>query len=128
MKPAGKNRSAAARRGRTSTPACPPDPPQPHPTRPTRCLRRQAVEEPSAMQRLILASVLALAALGATATLAQTPAAPPASSATTTGAPAGFVAPAEPKPDETNAQRAKSQPGNNAPMWRSVRDQGGTST
>jgi formate dehydrogenase subunit gamma len=36
--------------------------------------------------------------------------------------PAGFVAPAEPKPDENNAQRAKSQPGNNAPFWRSVRD------
>ncbi len=38
--------------------------------------------------------------------------------------PAGFVAPAEPKPDETNAQRAKSQPGNNAPMWRAVRESG----
>jgi len=42
------------------------------------------------------------------------------------GAPAGFVAPAEPKPDETNAQRAKSQPGNNAPFWRSVRESGHT--
>ncbi len=40
------------------------------------------------------------------------------------GAPAGFVAPAEPKPDETNAQRAKSQPGNNAPFWRAARDSG----
>ena len=38
--------------------------------------------------------------------------------------PAGFVAPAEPKADETNAQRAKTQPGNNAPMWRAVRDSG----
>ena len=39
-------------------------------------------------------------------------------------APAGFVAPAEPKADDTIAQRAKSQPGNNAPMWRAVRDSG----
>lgn len=40
------------------------------------------------------------------------------------GPPAGFVAPPEPKPDETNAQRAKSQPGNNAPLWRAVRKSG----
>jgi formate dehydrogenase subunit gamma len=40
------------------------------------------------------------------------------------GAPAGFVAPAEPKADDTNAQRARSQPGNNAPLWRAVRDSG----
>jgi formate dehydrogenase subunit gamma len=32
--------------------------------------------------------------------------------------------PADPKPDETNAQRAKSQPGNNAPFWRGVRESG----
>ena len=38
--------------------------------------------------------------------------------------PAGFVAPAEPKADESNAQRAKSQPGNNAPFWRGVHDSG----
>ena len=41
------------------------------------------------------------------------------------GAPqAGFTVTAEPKPDETNAQRAKSQPGNNAPFWRAVRESG----
>lgn len=40
------------------------------------------------------------------------------------GPPAGFVAPAEPKPDESNAQRARSQPGNNAPFWRAVRESG----
>ena len=40
------------------------------------------------------------------------------------GPPASFSAPAEPKPNETNAQRAQSQPGNNAPFWRSVRDSG----
>lgn len=37
-----------------------------------------------------------------------------------TAPPANFVAPALPKPDDTNAQRAKSQPGNNAPFWRGV--------
>ena len=41
------------------------------------------------------------------------------------GPPANFVAPAEPKPDETNAQRGKTQPGNNAPFWRDVRESGG---
>jgi formate dehydrogenase subunit gamma len=41
------------------------------------------------------------------------------------GPPSGFVAPAEPKPDESNAQRAKSQPGNNAPFWRAVKEQQG---
>ncbi len=38
--------------------------------------------------------------------------------------PAGFVAPADPKPDDSNAARAKSQPGNNAPFWRAVRESG----
>jgi formate dehydrogenase subunit gamma len=38
--------------------------------------------------------------------------------------PPGFVAPALPKPDDSNAERAKSQPGNNAPFWRSVHDSG----
>ncbi len=40
------------------------------------------------------------------------------------GPPGGFVAPAEPKADESNAQRGKSQPGNNAPFWRAVRESG----
>lgn len=40
------------------------------------------------------------------------------------GPPAGFVAPAEPKPDENNATRTKTQPGNNAPFWRGVRESG----
>jgi formate dehydrogenase subunit gamma len=38
--------------------------------------------------------------------------------------PPGFVAPALPKPEDTNAQRAQSQPGNNAPFWRGVHDSG----
>ena len=53
----------------------------------------------------------------------ETPATP-----TPAGPPAGFVAPAEPRPDESNAERAKSQPGNNAPIWRAVRGQGGTTS
>jgi formate dehydrogenase subunit gamma len=66
---------------------------------------------------------LALAALLGLATtsgvLAQDAAAPAAN-----GPPPGFVAPPEPKADESNAQRAKSQPGNNAPFWRGVRESG----
>lgn len=69
------------------------------------------------MPRLLLAAALLW---GAAAVQAQAPAPaePPK------GPPAGFVAPAEPKPDETNAQRAKSQPLNNAPFWRAVRESG----
>lgn len=51
-------------------------------------------------------------------------AADPAGAAAASGAPAGFVAPTLPAPDESNAARAKTQPGNNAPFWRSVRDSG----
>ncbi len=45
-------------------------------------------------------------------------------------APAAAVAPgasaalAEPRPGETNGERAKTQPGNNAPFWRGVRNSG----
>jgi len=38
--------------------------------------------------------------------------------------PPNFVAPALPKPEDSNAERAKSQPGNNAPFWRGVHDSG----
>lgn len=75
-----------------------------------------------------LCVVLGLA--GPTAALAQTAPAEPAGATAPAPAtklaepPAGFVAPAEPKPDETNAQRSKTQPGNNAPVWRAVRDSG----
>jgi formate dehydrogenase subunit gamma len=68
--------------------------------------------------KLLLTASLALGL--AFAAQAQSPAAP----ADPKGPPAGFVAPAEPKPDENNAQRARTQPGNNAPMWRAVRDSG----
>jgi formate dehydrogenase subunit gamma len=40
------------------------------------------------------------------------------------GAPAQFTAPAEPRPDDTAAERSKSQPGNNAPSWRAARESG----
>ena len=73
---------------------------------------------PQCVLELALASALLLAAPAH----AQTDAA--ASASATAGPPAGFVAPADPKPDDTNAQRARSQPGNNAPFWRAVRDSG----
>ncbi|MBP6899775.1 MAG: formate dehydrogenase subunit gamma [Burkholderiaceae bacterium] len=68
-----------------------------------------------------ISCALALA-LGLSLGLAQAQSAAPAQAS----APAGFTAPADPKPDESNAQRAKSQPGNNAPFWRGVRDSGVT--
>jgi formate dehydrogenase subunit gamma len=55
---------------------------------------------------------------------AQAQQVPDAASAPAAGPPAGFVAPAEPGANETNAQRSKSQPGNNAPLWRAVRESG----
>ena len=64
---------------------------------------------------LALGAVAAMLGVGGVA-VAQTPPAAPA-------APAAAPAP-EPKPSDTNAERAKSQPGNNAPFWRSVRDSG----
>jgi formate dehydrogenase subunit gamma len=73
------------------------------------------------MHKLLVAVALALPLV----LHAQT-AAPAADAAKPAGGPpAGFVAPAEPKPDESNAERAKSQPGNNAPFWRAVKEQQG---
>ena len=69
---------------------------------------------------LALAALLGFAPLSGA--LAQGAAAPTAPAAN--GPPPGFVAPQEPKADESNAQRAKSQPGNNAPFWRGVRESG----
>ncbi len=55
--------------------------------------------------------------------LAQTqpaaPAAKPAAAATD-----DLVSPGSPKSNETNAERSKTQPGNNAPMWRGVKNSG----
>ena len=73
------------------------------------------------MRSLILRTLAGLTVGAAilSASAQPAPAANPAS-----GPPAGFVAPAVPSPDETNAQRAKSQPGNNAPFWRAVQQSG----
>lgn len=64
-----------------------------------------------------------LLSTGALAQTATDPA-PAAVAALSASAPAGFVAPALPQADESNALRAKSQPGNNAPFWRGVRESG----
>ena len=69
----------------------------------------------SPLRRLLQRSVLALSmfVLTSAAVQAQAPAAAP------TTAPA-----AESNADDSNAARAKSQPGNNAPFWRGVRNSG----
>jgi formate dehydrogenase subunit gamma len=73
------------------------------------------------MQRLIR-SVLLIAALAVSGSVwAQATPAGQADEVTPAG---GAAAPPLPKPDETNAQRSKSQPGNNAPFWRGVRNSG----
>ncbi|CAM5782299.1 formate dehydrogenase subunit gamma [Rhizobacter fulvus] len=78
------------------------------------------------MRSTILPRALAglLAALTLACASAQTATAASAVAAPASGPPAGFVAPAAPNPDDTNAQRAKSQPGNNAPFWRGVQQSG----
>ncbi len=81
------------------------------------------------LQQWILALVLSAGLVVAGTATAQTatpgtPPAAPAGDAPRGAPPAGFVAPAEPKPDENNAARAKTQPGNNAPFWRAVRESG----
>ncbi|HEY6510985.1 MAG TPA: formate dehydrogenase subunit gamma [Burkholderiaceae bacterium] len=78
------------------------------------------------MRRLIFALAAAFALGLSAGALAQTSTVPddPPGSKAPAGTPPGFVAPADPKPDESNAQRAKSQPGNNAPFWRGVRESG----
>lgn len=94
---------------------------------------------PALIKHLMAVSSLALAATtcGAqalapaadTKAAANTAANPGATTAATStdaakGPPAGFTAPASPQPDDSNAQRGISQPGNNAPFWRSVRESG----
>lgn len=69
-------------------------------------------------------AALGMAALLSTGALAQTATDPAAVPALSASAPAGFVAPVLPQADESNALRAKSQPGNNAPFWRGVRESG----
>lgn len=66
------------------------------------------------IRRWMAGLALALAAGAALAQAAQ-PAAPASAPAAAT---------LEPRPDDTNAQRQKSQPYNNAPFWRAVRESG----
>ena len=73
---------------------------------------------PSLTPHRALAGLLTAFAL-VCASAQSAPAATPAS-----GPPAGSVAPTAPNLDDTNAQRAKSQPGNNAPFWRAVQQSG----
>jgi len=73
------------------------------------------------MQGLIRHLLVAAAAACATVALAQSTA--PADGGRF-APPPNFTAPAEPQPDETNSQRGRTQPGNNAPFWRGVRDSG----
>ena len=75
---------------------------------------------PVSMRHVMLGAALALGML--VSAQAQQPAAANADGAK--GPPAGFVAPAEPAAEESNAVRAKTQPGNNAPVWRAVRESG----
>ena len=72
-----------------------------------------------ALGTVMLAGAMAQPAVSAAPAISAEPAA-----VNPNGPPAGFTAPAEPKPGDTNAERGKSQPGNNAPAWRAVRDSG----
>jgi formate dehydrogenase subunit gamma len=73
------------------------------------------------MTRWLKMFVCALA-LAVPVAMAQTP--PPAAPAAKTTAVDDLAAPADAKPSETNAERSKSQPGNNAPFWRGVKNSG----
>jgi formate dehydrogenase subunit gamma len=69
----------------------------------------------SVLRRLMQSAALAVTLSLPAAVLAQTANSP---------APSAVAAAAEPKADDSNATRAKTQPGNNAPFWRGVRDSG----
>jgi formate dehydrogenase subunit gamma len=73
------------------------------------------------MTRWLTTLVCALV-FAAPVAFAQT--APPAASAAKTTPADDLAIPAESKPNETNAERSKSQPGNNAPFWRGVKESG----
>src|SRR2546423_6515806 len=74
----------------------------------------------------LIRTVLAALVLASGAAFAQQPPQhPPADAAAPRfAAPASFATAPVPKPEDTNSQRAKSQPGNNAPFWRGVHDSG----
>ncbi|MEO7246086.1 MAG: formate dehydrogenase subunit gamma [Rubrivivax sp.] len=83
---------------------------------------------PSGVVRAALSAALVALLWGAAVGTvnAQAAAAPAASmpAQRVVGPPEGFVAPALPQADESEAVRAKTQPGNNAPFWRAVRHSG----
>ena len=76
------------------------------------------------IKRLLLGGMLSLGLWTFASAQAPAPVVPATDAAK--GPPAGFVAPALPAEGESNAQRHQSQPGNNAPMWRAVRESGTT--
>jgi formate dehydrogenase subunit gamma len=77
------------------------------------------------MHRLIQVIVLAAwLGFGASGVWAADAASAANGASAVAGPPPGFVAPAEPQADDSNAKRAKTQPGNNAPFWRAVRESG----
>ncbi len=80
----------------------------------------------STMRRLLAAAAVAGAFLGPTAWAQEGAASGAAASAAASAPGVGGVAAAQPlpQPGETNAQRARSQPLNNAPFWRGVRESG----
>ena len=69
------------------------------------------------MRHLIVGAALVATAAAWAQAPAEAPKAPPAATAAAPALP-------EPKPDDSNAVRAKTQPGNNAPFWRAVRESG----
>jgi formate dehydrogenase subunit gamma len=75
------------------------------------------------MQGLIRTALFAVivAVSGAAAVAQEQPAAPVVPRF---GPPASVAAAPIPKAEDTNAERAKTQPGNNAPFWRGVHDSG----
>ncbi len=85
------------------------------------CMSRPARLSAGLLAAGLLVALWALPVQTQAQSTAQTTALPVAADK---GPPAGFVAPADPKPGETNAQRAISQPGNNAPMWSAVKESG----
>jgi len=76
------------------------------------------------MTRLTHTLLLVAALLGGAVQAQTAPATSPMPPTEVKGPPADFVAPAAPQADESNAQRSKTQPGNNAPFWRGVRESG----
>lgn len=82
------------------------------------------------LSRWLAVGLMAVAGAWAHAQPQPQPSPPPGSAPTVAdaskGPPAGFVAPSEPKANENNAERSRSQPGNNAPFWRGVRQSGET--